>query len=67
MCYLSSALSPALLNLIPYFLLPPLHSFFGEVLRIGQPDYLPNETDVLRARQKTVGITETRFTMGQLS
>lgn len=42
-------------------------SFFGEVLRIGTPGYLPNETDVLRARQKSVGITETRFTMGQLS
>ncbi|KAF6749023.1 heterotrimeric G protein alpha subunit A [Ephemerocybe angulata] len=41
--------------------------FFGEVLRIGSPGYLPNETDDLRARQKSVGITETRFTMGQLS
>jgi guanine nucleotide-binding protein G(i) subunit alpha len=37
------------------------------VLRIGTPGYLPNETDVLRARQKSVGITETRFSMGQLS
>ncbi|RDB16234.1 Guanine nucleotide-binding protein subunit alpha [Hypsizygus marmoreus] len=44
-----------------------LNSFFGEVLRIGTPGYLPNETDVLRARQKSLGITETRFTMGQLS
>jgi len=42
-------------------------SFFSEVLRIGSPGYLPNETDVLRARQKSVGITETRFSMGQLS
>lgn len=43
------------------------YSFFGEVLQIGTPGYLPNETDVLRARQKSFGITETRFTMGQLS
>ena len=42
-------------------------SFFAEVLRIGTPGYLPNETDVLRARQKSVGITETRFSMGELS
>ena len=56
-------------------LLLPLHldpadmpdSFFGEVLRIGTPGYLPNNADVLRARQKSVGITETRFDMGQLS
>ncbi|KAF5368159.1 hypothetical protein D9615_010198 [Tricholomella constricta] len=38
-----------------------------EVLRIGTPGYLPNETDVLRARQKSLGITETRFTVGNLS
>lgn len=31
------------------------------------PDYIPNEADVLRARTKTTGIYETRFTMGQLS
>ena len=42
-------------------------SFFGEVLRIGLPGYLPNETDVLRARQESLGIMETKFTMGQLS
>ncbi|KAF9474876.1 hypothetical protein BDN70DRAFT_884349, partial [Pholiota conissans] len=43
------------------------YSFFSEVLRIGALGYLPNETDVLRARQKSVGIAETRFQMGQLS
>jgi len=42
-------------------------SFFNAVLRIGAPGYLPDETDVLRTRSKTVGIKETRFTMGQLS
>lgn len=42
-------------------------SFFDEVDRIGVDDYLPIEADVLRARTKTTGIYETRFTMGQLS
>ena len=43
------------------------HSFFEEVGRISLPDYIPKEADVLRARTKTTGIYETRFTMGQLS
>jgi guanine nucleotide-binding protein G(i) subunit alpha len=42
-------------------------SFFTEVLRIGAPDYIPTETDVLRARAKTTGISETRFNMGGLA
>lgn len=44
-----------------------LHSFFDEAKRITAQDYIPNEADVLRARTKTTGIYETRFTMGQLS
>ncbi|KAH6897831.1 heterotrimeric G-protein alpha subunit, GPA3-like protein [Coprinopsis sp. MPI-PUGE-AT-0042] len=50
-----------------FYLMDSAGYFFSEVLRIGAPGYLPNETDVLRARQKSVGISETRFTMGQLS
>ena len=42
-------------------------SFFEEVERISDPNYIPIESDVLRARTKTTGIYETRFTMGQLS
>jgi len=42
-------------------------SFFDEAKRIAGPDYTPTEADVLRARTKTTGIYETRFTMGQLS
>ena len=42
-------------------------SFFEEVSRIGGVNYVPTETDVLRARAKSTGITETRFNMGQLS
>lgn len=39
----------------------PVFSFFSEVLRIGAPDYVPNESDVLRARAKSSGIAETRY------
>jgi guanine nucleotide-binding protein G(i) subunit alpha len=42
-------------------------SFFDEASRISSPDYIPVEADVLRARTKTTGIYETRFTMGSLS
>jgi guanine nucleotide-binding protein subunit alpha len=42
-------------------------SFFNEVSRIGGLNYIPTETDVLRARAKSRGITETRFKTGQLS
>ena len=42
-------------------------SFFDEVKRIAEPDYIPTEADVLRARTKTTGIYETRFQMQQLS
>lgn len=42
-------------------------SFFEEANRIASPDYIPVEADVLRARTKTTGIYETRFTMGSLS
>ncbi|KAJ3042067.1 Guanine nucleotide-binding protein alpha-2 subunit [Rhizophlyctis rosea] len=41
-------------------------AFFTEIGRIGSPDYTPSEQDILRARVKTTGIAETRFTMGQL-
>ena len=42
------------------------HSFFEEARRIAADGYIPTEADVLRARSKTTGIFETRFTMGQL-
>lgn len=49
-------------------LINPLYkSFFEQVKRIGRTDYKPNVQDVLRARSKTTGITETRFKMGQMS
>ncbi|KAH0825816.1 heterotrimeric G protein alpha subunit [Lanmaoa asiatica] len=49
-----------------FYLMDSAVYFFTDVLRIGSPNYLPTESDVLRARLKTTGITETRFTMGQL-
>ncbi|TFK64929.1 heterotrimeric G-protein alpha subunit, GPA3-like protein [Pluteus cervinus] len=50
-----------------FYLMDNTLYFISEVLRIGAPNYLPNETDVLRARRQTVGVTETHFSMGTLS
>ncbi|EZG06509.1 hypothetical protein H106_03911 [Trichophyton rubrum CBS 735.88] len=50
-----------------FYLMDSALYFFEEAKRITMPDYIPNEADVLRARTKTTGIYETRFTMGQLS
>jgi guanine nucleotide-binding protein subunit alpha len=41
--------------------------FFSRISKVLEPDYVPDENDVLRARTKTTGISETRFNMGQLS
>ncbi|KKA28924.1 hypothetical protein TD95_002484 [Thielaviopsis punctulata] len=50
-----------------FYLMDSAPYFFDEVDRICDPEYLPNEMDVLRARTKTTGIYETYFTMDQLS
>ncbi|ORZ02157.1 heterotrimeric G-protein alpha subunit, GPA3-like protein [Syncephalastrum racemosum] len=50
-----------------FYLMDSAPYFFENVRRIGRPDYIPNEQDVLRARSKTTGITETRFKMGQMN
>lgn len=50
-----------------FYLMDSAPYFFDEAKRITAQDYIPNEADVLRARTKTTGIYETRFTMGQLS
>jgi guanine nucleotide-binding protein subunit alpha len=42
-------------------------SFFEAANRIAASNYVPSKEDVLRARAKTTAITETRFSMGQLS
>ncbi|RYP57322.1 hypothetical protein DL769_009551 [Monosporascus sp. CRB-8-3] len=41
--------------------------FFDEIHQIAAPDYVPNETDVLRAQTKTSSIQEIRFQMGKRS
>ncbi|ORX61514.1 guanine nucleotide-binding protein subunit alpha [Hesseltinella vesiculosa] len=38
--------------------------YFDAIQRIGHPQYLPNDQDVLRSRVKTTGITETVFEIG---
>ncbi|KAJ5985877.1 hypothetical protein N7522_013073 [Penicillium canescens] len=50
-----------------FYLMDSAPYFFDEAKRITAADYIPNVSDVLRARTKTTGIYETRFTMGQLS
>ncbi|KAG2206821.1 hypothetical protein INT47_007577 [Mucor saturninus] len=40
--------------------------YFDAIDRISSPDYIPSDGDVLRARVKTTGITETKFEVGDL-
>jgi len=42
-------------------------SFFTEAQRIASADYVPTETDILRCRQRSTGIIETRFSVPPLS
>jgi guanine nucleotide-binding protein G(i) subunit alpha len=42
-------------------------SYFDSISRIAQPDYVPNDQDILRSRVKTTGITETSFHIGELT
>lgn len=50
-----------------FYLMDSANYFFNRVLRIGEPGYIPTVDDVLRARQKSLGIVETHFEMGSLS
>ena len=38
-------------------------SYFDSIDRLGDPNYVPSEQDVLRSRVKTTGISETSFTI----
>lgn len=42
-------------------------SFFKDISRLFARDYVPDDQDVLRARLRTTGITETIFDLGQLT
>ena len=44
-----------------------MYSFFNDIKRIGQANYVPTAQDVLRARSKTTGIVETRFMIKETS
>ncbi|KDN49960.1 hypothetical protein RSAG8_01296, partial [Rhizoctonia solani AG-8 WAC10335] len=50
-----------------FYLVGSAGYFLNQVQRICSIGYIPSEADVLYARTKTTGITETRFNMGQLS
>lgn len=50
-----------------YYLMDSTQYFFDNVLRIGEPDYLPTEQDILCSRCKTTGINETHFTYEELN
>ncbi|EPS43204.1 hypothetical protein H072_2805 [Dactylellina haptotyla CBS 200.50] len=41
--------------------------YFKAIDRIGAPDYVPSDQDVLHSRVKTLGITETTFVIGDLT
>lgn len=38
-----------------------IFSFFQNISRIAQPEYIPNVTDVIMCRLKTTGIVEIEF------
>jgi hypothetical protein len=40
-----------------------LHSFLDDIERIGKKDYLPSDTDILRARLRTVGVQEHKLSL----
>ncbi|EPQ55446.1 guanine nucleotide-binding protein alpha-3 subunit [Gloeophyllum trabeum ATCC 11539] len=50
-----------------FYLMDNASYFFQEAPRIGASHYVPTEADVLRVRAKSTGVTETRFSIGQLS
>ncbi|CAK9786122.1 unnamed protein product [Cutaneotrichosporon oleaginosum] len=40
--------------------------YFDAITRLANPAYVPTDQDILRARVKTTGITETHFQIGEL-
>ncbi|GAA5843036.1 hypothetical protein JCM5353_004965, partial [Sporobolomyces roseus] len=50
-----------------FYLMDSAPYFFDEIKRIGAGSYVPSEADVLHARTKTTGISETKFKSGTLS
>jgi len=50
-----------------HYLVDSTQYFFDNVLRIGEPEYIPSEQDILCSRCKTTGINETHFTYEELN
>ncbi|KAJ3006348.1 guanine nucleotide-binding protein subunit alpha [Thoreauomyces humboldtii] len=50
-----------------YQLMDSASYYFDAIDRIGSPDYLPNDQDVLRSRVKTTGIAESTFFIENLT
>jgi guanine nucleotide-binding protein G(i) subunit alpha len=42
-------------------------SFFENVMRLAEDNYIPTEADVLRARTRTTGIEEAKFSFDDLT
>jgi len=61
-----SAIQEAYGRSAEYQLNDTAHYFFESIDRIAQPDYLPDNNDMLRVRKKTTGVLETRFETGGL-
>lgn len=50
-----------------FYLMDNASYFFDNCMRIASPSYVPTENDVLLARSQTMGVSETRFSMGNMS
>ncbi|KAI9498876.1 guanine nucleotide binding protein, alpha subunit [Zychaea mexicana] len=50
-----------------FYIMDSASYFLNHAKRVSQPDYIPTVDDVLQARLKTTGITETWFLMGKLN
>ncbi|CDH56285.1 guanine nucleotide-binding protein alpha-3subunit [Lichtheimia corymbifera JMRC:FSU:9682] len=50
-----------------FYIMDSAAYFLSDARRVSKPEYLPSTDDVLHARLKTTGISETYFLMGQLN
>ena len=53
-------------SLTSWFILGVPFSYLSDLDRIGSPDYLPTEQDILRARVPTTGIIEYPFDLDSI-
>lgn len=49
-----------------YQLIDSATYFLDNLAKVSQPDYMPDNQDILRCRVKTTGISETKFKVGEL-